>query len=132
METPFGPFEPSVELNQDQERTILRSLEFLEALVTSMDGTFSVVVEQNQPSIVKSIEGNRLELPIFEAADLDAQCLAGRPPTNQIPLRIDGEAFTGDVAPGDSPRMLDAFSSIILIAANDPSLFPETLRNALG
>ena len=56
METPFGPFEPSVELNQDQERTILRSLEFLEALVTSMDGTFSVVVEQNQPSIVKSIE----------------------------------------------------------------------------
>ena len=92
---------------------------------------FSVVIEGNQPLIVKTINGKRLELPVLEAAEFDAQCLNGCLATNQIPLRIDGEAFTGVVAPGDSPRMLDAFCSIVLIAANDPSLFPEALRNAL-
>ena len=34
METPFGPFEPSVELDESQEKTLLRSLEAFEAVRT--------------------------------------------------------------------------------------------------
>lgn len=34
METPFGPFEPSVELVESQAKTLLRSLEFFETVRT--------------------------------------------------------------------------------------------------
>ena len=79
---PFGPFEPSVELDESQAKTLLRSLEAFEAVRTSGDGSFTVDLSEDQPLIVRNmLSGNRLELPIFEAAELDAQRLYGYPPT---------------------------------------------------
>ena len=36
-------------------------------------GGFSIDVSEGQPLIVKTINGKRLELPIFEAAEMDAR-----------------------------------------------------------
>ena len=132
MDTPFGSFEPSVELDEFQTQTIMRSLEFLEAVRTSIDGSFTVDVEGDQPLIVKTIRRKRLELPVFEALELDAQRLYGYPPTNQVPLRIDGQPHNGVVIQGDRSLMLDAITSIMHIAINNDSCLPEGLRMALG
>ena len=91
METPFGPFEPSVELD---EKTLLRSLEAFEAVRTSGDGSFTVDLSEDQPLIVRNMF-SRLELPIFEAAELDAQRLYGYPPTNHVPTRVNGQPRNG-------------------------------------
>ena len=92
METPFGPFEPSVELDESQAKTLLRSLEAFEAVRTSGDGSFTVDLSEDQPLIVRNmLSGNRLELPIFEAAELDAQRLYGYPPTYRVPTRVNGQ-----------------------------------------
>ena len=64
---------PSVELDESQAKTLLRSLEAFEAVRTSGDGSFTVDLSEDQPLIVRNmLSGSRLELPIFEAAELDA------------------------------------------------------------
>ncbi len=131
METPFGPFEPSVELDESQTHSIQKSLEFLEHVRTGNEGSFSVEVHEGQPFIVKTINGKRLELPVFEAAELDAQRLYGYPPIKQIPLRIDGKHSKAIIAKDDAPPMVDALVGIMLVVINGSSYFPEWLRNAL-
>ncbi|MEE2974383.1 MAG: hypothetical protein VX831_03975 [Candidatus Thermoplasmatota archaeon] len=117
METPFGPFEPSVELDESQEKTLLRSLEFFEAVRTSGDGSFTVDLSEDQPLIVRNmLSGNRLELPIFEAAELDAQRLYGYPPTNHVPTRMNGQPRNGlRTADDGSGSAVDALTSIMLL-----------------
>ena len=117
MDTPFGPFEPSVELDESQEKTLLRSLEAFEAVRTSGDGSFTVDLSEDQPLIVRNmLTGNRLELPIFEAAELDAQRLYGYPPTNHVPARVNGQPRNGlRTAEDGHGSAVDALTSIMLL-----------------
>ena len=117
MNTPFGPFEPSVELDESQAKTLLRSLEAFEAVRTSGDGSFTVDLSEDQPLIVRNmLTGNRLELPIFEAAELDAQRLYGYPPTNHVPTRMNGQPRNGlRTADDGSGSAVDALTSIMLL-----------------
>ena len=117
METPFGPFEPSVELDESQTKTLLRSLEVFEAVRTSGDGSFTVDLSEDQPLIVRNmLTGSRLELPIFEAAELDAQRLYGYPPTNHVPTRVNGQPRNGwRTAEDGSGSAVDVLSSIMIL-----------------
>ena len=119
-ETPFGPFEPSVELDESQAKTLLRSLEAFEAVRTSGDSSFTVDLSEDQPLIVRNmLTGYRLELPIFEAAELDAQRLYGYPPTNHVPTRINGVLRNGlRTAEDGSGSAVDALTSIMIICYN--------------
>ena len=120
METPFGPFEPSVELDESQAKTLLRSLEAFEAVRTSGDGSFTVDFSEDQPLIVRNmLTGSRLELPIFEAAELDAQRLYGYPPSNHVPARVNGQPHNGlRTAEDGSGSAVDALTSIMIICYN--------------
>jgi len=120
METPFGPFEPSVELDESQTKIIMRSLEVFEAVRTSGDDSFTVDLSEDQPLIVRNmLTGYRLELPIFEAAELDAQRLYGYPPTNHVPARVNGQPRNGlRTAEDGSGSAVDALTSIMIICYN--------------
>ena len=120
METPFGPFEPSVELDESQAKTLLRSLEAFEAVRTSGDSSFTVDLSEDQPLIVRNmLTGYRLELPIFEAAELDAQRLYGYPPSNHVPARVNGQPHNGlRTAEDGSGSAVDALTSIMIICYN--------------
>ena len=117
METPYGPFEPSVELDESQEKTLLRSLEFFEAVRTSGDGSFTVDLSEDQPLIVRNmLTGYRLELPIFEAAELDAQRLYGYPPKYRVPTRVNGQPRNlWRIAEYGHGSAVDMLTSIMLI-----------------
>jgi len=130
METPFGPFEPSVELDESQVKTLLRSLEFFETVRTSGDGSFTVDLSEDQPLIVRNmLTGNRVELPIFEAAELDAQRLYGYPPTNHVPTRINGQPCKGCKTGEDgSGSAVDALTSIMLICLDNESLLVRLME----
>jgi len=130
METPFGPFEPSVELDESQTKTLLRSLEFFETVRTSGDGSFTVDLSEDQPLIVRNmLTGNRVELPIFEAAELDAQRLYGYPPTNHVPTRINGQPCKGCKTGEDgSGSAVDALTSIMLICLDNESLLVRLME----
>mgnify|MGYP001341579939 CR=1 FL=1 len=129
METPFGPFEPSVELDESQEKTLLRSLEFFEAVRTSGDGLFTVDLSEDQPLIVRNmLTGYRLELPIFEAGELDAQRLYGYPPTNHVPARVNGQPRNGLRTANDgSESAVNALTFIMLICFNSESHFDRLM-----
>jgi len=120
METPFGPFEPSVELDESQTKTLLRSLEAFEAVRTSGDGSFTVDLSEDQPLIVRNmLAGGRLELPIFEAAELDAQRLYGYPPTYHVPTRVNGQPRNGwRTAEDGHGSAVDVLTSIMIICFN--------------
>lgn len=120
METPFGPFEPSVELDESQTKIIMRSLEVFEAVRTSGDDSFTMDLSEDQPLIVRNmLTGYRLELPIFEAAELDAQRLYGYPPTNHVPARVNGQPRNGlRTAEDGSGSAVDALTSIMIICYN--------------
>ena len=120
MDTPFGPFEPSVELDESQEKALLRSLEFFEAVRTDGDGSFTVDLSEDQPLIVRNmLSGNRLELPIFEAAELDAQRLYGFPPTYRVPTRVNGQPRNvWRIAEDGHGSAVDMLTSIMLICFN--------------
>ena len=121
METPFGPFEPTVELDESQSATISRSLSFFEAVMTASGDLFSIDVSQGQPLIVKTINGKRLELPVLEAAELDSQRLYGYPPTHQVPLHINGLP-QNVVSLNEFGMMVDALTSILLMVQNIDSV----------
>jgi hypothetical protein len=133
METPFGPFEPTVDLEESQANPVLRSMEWMEAIMASIGRPFTIERESGQPLIVTEINGKRLGLPVFEAAELDCQRLAGHPTTDVIPLQIDGEPFTEVVVrPSHSPHLaVDMLNSLMLVLVNDISLLPRSLRDAL-
>ena len=120
METPFGPFEPSVKLDESQTKSLLRSLEVFEAVRTSGDGSFTVDLSEDQPLIVRNmLSGNRLELPIFEAAELDAQRLYGFPPTYRVPTRVNGQPRNvWRIAEDGHGSAVDMLTSIMLICFN--------------
>ena len=120
METPFGPFEPSVELDESQTKTLLRSLESFEAVRTSGDGSFTVDLSEDQPLIVRNmLAGGRLELPIFEAAELDAQRLYGYPTTYHVPTRVNGQPRNGwRTAEDGHGSAVDVLTSIMIICFN--------------
>ena len=116
METPFGPFEPTVELNDAETSRIRRALDFFESAMNSV-GDFSIDVSEGQPLIVMSINGKRLEIPIFEAAELDAQRMYGYPTTKRVPFRIDGQSQ--DVVTSNEFGMkIDAQTSILIAVQN--------------
>ena len=113
METPFGLFEPTVELNDAATSRIRRALLFFD-YVMNMVGGFSIDVSEGQPLIVKTINGKRLELPIFEAAELDArQMYDGSLPTLLVPFRIDGRP-QNVVTLFEFGMMIDMLTSVVL------------------
>ena len=128
METPFGPFEPTVDLEESQSAAILRALDFFEAVMTSSEDLFSIDVRKGQPLIVKTINGKRLELPIFEAAELDAQRLYGYPPTHQVPLHINGVP-QNVVTLRENGMMVDTLTSLLITAWNFDSGAPDWFRD---
>ncbi len=116
METPFGPFESTVELTEKETSRIRKALDAFEFVMNTNDG-FSIDVSEGQPLIVMSINGKRLELPIFEAAELDAQRMYGYPTTKRVPFRIDGQSQ--DVVTSNEFGMkIDAQTSILIAAQN--------------
>jgi len=122
METPFGPFEPTVELNDDATSRICRALVWLEKIM-NMVGGFSIDFSEGQPLIVKTINGKRLEIPVFEAAELDAQQMYdGSLPTLLVPFRIDGRA-QNVITLFEFGMMTDMLTSVILVSqtVNDGS-----------
>jgi hypothetical protein len=133
MQTTYGPFEPSVLLDDKGNQSIMRSLTLFEEVRASSNGSFTIEHDLGQPLVVTEINGKRLELPVFEAAELDCQRLVGNQTTNVVPLRIDGKPFTG-VNHGSNhlaPVMVDALVSVMMIANYNISLLPQTLLNAL-
>jgi hypothetical protein len=114
METPFGPFEPSVELNDYETSCIRKALIFFEH-VMNMVGGFSIDVSEGQPLIVKTINGKRLELPILEAAELDAQQMHDGLPTLLVPFRIDGRQ-QNVVTLFEFGMMIDMLTSVVLVS----------------
>ena len=115
METPFGPFEPTVELNDAETSRIRRALDFFESAMNSV-GDFSIDVSEGQPLIVKTINGKRLELPIFEAAELDArQMYDGSLPTLLVPFRIDGRQ-QNVVTLFEFGMMIDMLTSVVFVS----------------
>ena len=81
-------FEPSVELDESQAKNTLAFVGGFEAVRTSGDGSFTVDLSEDQlPHREEHVERKSLELPIFEAAELDAQRLYGYPPTYRVPTR---------------------------------------------
>ena len=122
METPFGPFEPTVELNDDATSRICRALVWLEKIM-NMVGGFSIDFSEGQPLIVKTINGKRLEIPVFEAAELDAQQeYDDSLPSLQVPFRIDGRA-QNVITLFEFGMMTDMLTSVILVSqtVNDGS-----------
>ena len=117
METPFGPFEPSVELDESQTKIIMRSLEAFEAVRTSGDGSFTVDLSEDQPLIVRNmLTGSRLELPIFEAAELDAQRLYGYTPAKHVRTRLNGQPINGwKIVEDGSGSAVDALTSLMVL-----------------
>ena len=115
METPFGPFEPTVELNDAETSRIRRALDFFESAMNSV-GDFSIDVSEGQPLIVMSINGKRLEIPIFEAAELDArQMYDGSLPTLLVPFRIDGRQ-QNVVTLFEFGMMIDMLTSVVFVS----------------
>ena len=130
IETPYGPFEASGELNERDTVAIMRALEFFEVIRTSIDDAFTVDLSGDQPLIVRFINQKRLEIPIFEAIEFDVQRLCGHPPPNAARFLIDGQTHQLGV-PENSPRacLLDIFSSLLLIASNIDSGAPDWFRD---
>ena len=133
MDTPFGLFEPSVNLEEHQANPVLRSMAWIEVFMESPEGSFTLQHDSGQPLIVTEINGKRLGLPVFEAAELDCQRLVGHPVTDVVPLYIDGEPFAGVVVSsnGSQPLMVDSLVSVMHVLASDISLLPRSLRDAL-
>ena len=127
METPFGPFEPTVELTEEETFRVMNALGFVEFVMNTSDG-FSIDVSEDQPLIVKTINGKRLELPVFEAAELDAQRMYGYPPNHQVPLRIDGRPQYVQIS-ADFEMMLDAQTATLIMAQNIDSGAPGWFRD---
>lgn len=127
METPFGPFEPTVELTEEETFRIMKALGFVEFVMNTSDG-FSIDVSEDQPFIVKTINGKRLELPVFEAAELDARRMYGYPPNHQVPLRIDGQP-QNVVTSTEFGLKIDAQTATLIMAQNIDSGAPEWFRN---
>ncbi|MEC7261915.1 MAG: hypothetical protein VXV71_05740, partial [Candidatus Thermoplasmatota archaeon] len=100
-----------------QTKTLLRSLEVFEAVRTSGDGSFTVDLSEDQPLIVRNmLTGNRLELPIFEAAELDAQRLYGYPTTYRVPTRVNGQPRNvWKIAEDGHGSAVDMLTSIMLL-----------------
>ena len=127
MDTPFGPFEPTVELNDDARSYIMRALDMFEQVMSTADG-FSIDISEGQPLIVKTINGKRLELPVFEAAELDAQRFYGYPPTHQVPIRVDGRS-QNVLTSAEFDRKIDAQITILVIVQNMDSGAPDWFWN---
>ena len=127
METPFGPFEPTVELTEEETSHIVKALVLVEFVMNTSDG-FSIDVSEGQPLIVKTINGKRLELPIFEAAELDAQRLYGYPPSHQVPLRIDGRPQNVATSTEFGSK-IDAQTGTLIMAQNLDSVPPGWFRD---
>jgi len=121
METPFGPFEPTVELNDDATSRICRALVWLEKIM-NMVGGFSIDFSEGQPLIVKTINGKRLEIPVFEAAELDAQQeYDDSLPSLQVPFRIDGVQQN---LVGKTGLMIDTLTcALLMLQSMDSGIF---------
>jgi hypothetical protein len=134
METPFGPFEPSVELEASQMRTVERSLMWLDHVRTSHADLFGLDHASGQPLIVIEINGKRLELPAFEAAELDCQRMVGLSTSNEVPVFIDGERFHDLLIKSQnlsSSIIVDALVSLMMVLINHVDLLPQSLKDAL-
>jgi hypothetical protein len=130
IETPYGPFEASGELNERDTLAIMRALEFFELIRTSIDDSFTVDLSGDQPLIVRFINQKRLEIPIFEAIEFDVQRLCGNPPPNPARFLIDGQTHHfGYLGNPRSACLLDIFSSLLLTASNIDSGAPERFRD---
>jgi hypothetical protein len=127
METPFGPFESTVELTEEETFRIMKALGFVEFVMNTSDG-FSIDVSEDQPLVVKTINGKRLEIPVFEAAELDARRMYGYPPNHQVPLRIDGQP-QNVVTSTEFELKIDAQTATLIMAQNIDSGAPEWFRN---
>jgi hypothetical protein len=134
MDTPFGPFEPSVDLEEHQANPVLRAMAWIEVFMESPEGSFTLQHDSGQPLIVTEINGKRLGLPVFEAAELDCQRLVGHMVTDVVPLYIDGEPFAGVVvrSNGSQPLMVDSLVTLMHVLAVDIRLLPQSLCDALS
>lgn len=127
MESPFGQFEPTVELTEEETSQVKRALVFFENVMNNLGG-FRVDISEGQPLIVKTINGKRLELPVFEAAELDAQQMYGYPPAHHVPFRIDGRP-QNVVASTEFGMKVDALTGALIMAQKINSGAPDWFRD---
>lgn len=115
-------------------RTIARSLMWLDDVRTSHADLFGLDHASGQPLIVIEINGKRLELPVFEAAERDCQRIVGLSTSNEVPFFIDGERFHDLLTKPQnlsSPVIVDTLVSLMMVLISDVDLLPQSLQDAL-